>query len=194
MSFRGRGSATGAKQVQIWGWSERVYYGEKPPLIPNSCLFSAETMLSSLCISILITSVIATPLSTPYDIPRQRSPLALAPFHTLQAEHQDKVLNNSYIVMLKDDLHNSAMDNHFNFLQGAHEEDPLLADGPVGISQVYNGHLKGYAGRFTDAVIQRIREMPEVAYVEQDSIVYALDTQRFAPWVNSSVPVSSRDW
>jgi len=84
--------------------------------------------------------------------------------------------------MLKDDLHSSAMDNHFNFLQAAHEEDPLLADGPVGISQVYNGHLKGYAGRFTDAVIQRIREMPEVAYVEQDSIVQALETQRFAPW------------
>ena len=152
-------------------------------LIPNCCLFSAETMLSSLCLTILITSAIATPLSTPHDIPRERSPLALAPFHTLQAEHQDKVLNNSYIVMLKDDLHSSAMDNHLNFLQVAYEEDPLLADGPVGVSQIYDGHLKGYAGRFTDAVIQRIREMPEVAYVEQDSIVHAFDTQRFAPWV-----------
>ena len=150
-------------------------------------------MLSSLCLSILITSVIATPLSTPHDFPRQRSPLALAPFHTLQAEHQDKVLNNSYIIMLKDDIHTSAVDNHFNFLQSAHDEDPLLADGPVGISQVYNGHLKGYAGRFTDSVIQRIREMPEVAYVEQDSIVHALETQKFAPWVCLSTPVWSRD-
>ncbi|KAF9784070.1 peptidase S8/S53 domain-containing protein [Thelephora terrestris] len=139
-------------------------------------------MLPSLCLSLLITSVIATPLSTPHDIPRERSPLALAPFHTLQAEQPDKVLNHSYIVMLKDDLHSSTVDNHFNFLQAAHEEDPLLIDGPVGISQVYNGHLKGYAGRFTDAVVQRIREMPEVAYVEQDSIVHALETQRFAPW------------
>ncbi|KAF9645403.1 hypothetical protein BDM02DRAFT_3120303 [Thelephora ganbajun] len=139
-------------------------------------------MLSSLCLSILITSVIATPLSTPHDIPRQRAPLALAPFHTIQAEHPEKVLNNSYMVVLKDDLHPSALDNHFNFLQAAHEEDPLLTDGPVGISQVYNGHLKGYAGRFTNAVVQRIREMPEVAYVEQDSIVHTLDTQRFAPW------------
>ena len=147
---------------------------------------SAETMLSSLCLFTLVTSVIATPLSTPHDIPVQRAPLALAPFHTLQAQHPDKVLNNSYIVMLKDDLHSSAVGNHFNFLQAAHEEDTLLADGPVGISQVYNGHLKGYAGRFTDAVVQRIREMPEVAYVEQDSVVHALDTQRFAPWVRSS--------
>ena len=150
-------------------------------------------MLSSLCLTILITSVVATPLSTPHDIPRERSPLALAPFHTFQAEHPGKVLNNSYIVMLKDDLHTSALDNHFNLLQAAHEEDPLPADGPVGISQVYNGHLKGYAGRFTESVIQRIREMPEVAYVEQDSVVHALDTQRFAPWVCSPAPLSSRD-
>jgi cerevisin len=143
-------------------------------------------MLSAFCLSLLITSVVATPLSTPHDIPSGRSPLALAPFHTLQVDQPEKVLNHSYIVMLKDDLHSSAMDNHFNFLQAAHEEDPLLADGPVGISQVYNGHLKGYAGRFTDAVIQRIREMPEVAYVEQDSIVEALETQTFAPWVRFS--------
>jgi len=52
--------------------------------------------------------------------------------------------------MLKEDLHTSATDNRFNFLQAAQEEDPLLANGPVGISQVYNGHLKGYAGRFTE--------------------------------------------
>ena len=162
---------------------EMVYYADKPRL--GSEPSSTETMFSSLFLSFLITSVVATPLSTPHDVPRQRSPLALAPFHTLQAEQPEKVLNHSYIIMLKDDLHSSAVDNHFNFLQAAHEEDPLLADGPAGISQVYNGNLKGYAGRFTDAVIQRIREMPEVAYVEQDSIVHALDTQRFAPWVCS---------
>ena len=171
-----------------------VYYGDEPRLDSELLPLPTETMLSSLCLSILITSVIATPLSTPHEIPTQRSPLALAPFHTLQAEQPEKVLNHSYIVMLKDDLHTSAMDNHFNFLQVAHEEDPLVADGPVGISQVYNGHLKGYAGRFTDSVIQRIREMPEVAYVEQDSIVHTLDTQRFAPWVRSAIPLPSRDW
>ena len=55
--------------------------------------------------------------------------------------------------MLKDDLHTSALDNHFNFLQATHEEDPPLAQGPTGISQVYDRHLKGYAGRFTDAVV-----------------------------------------
>ena len=147
------------------------------------CLFAEMVVLSSLCLSVLITSVVATP--------RQRS--HLAPFYTPQAEHQDKVLNDSYIVVFKDDLRVSAMDNHFNFLVAVHEEDPLLADGTVGISQVYDGLLKGYAGRFTDAVVQRIRGMPEVAYVEQDSIVQALDIQRPAPWVRSSIMALSRD-
>ena len=97
------------------------------------------------------------------------------------------MIKNSYIVVLKDDLSTSAVDNHLNFLQAIHEEDPLIADGLVGISQVYNSYLTGYAGRFTDAVVQRIREMPEIAYVEQDSVVHALDTQHFAPWVRSPV-------
>ena len=60
--------------------------------------------------------------------------------------------------------------NYFNFLWAAHEGDPLPVEGPVGISHPYNGHLNGYAGHFTDSVVQRIREVPEVAYVEQDSI------------------------
>ena len=141
-------------------------------------------ILSTSYLSILVTSVIATSQLPGHDVPSQRPPLALAPLHTLQAEHQDKVVNNSYIIVLKDDLHASAVDNHFNFLQAIHQEDPLIADGPVGISHVYNSYLKGYAGRFTDAVVQRIREMPEVSFVEQDSIVHTLATQSSAPWVH----------
>ena len=94
----------------------------------------------------------ATPLSTPHDIPRQRSPLALAPFHTHQAEHPNKVLNLSYIVMLKDDIHTSVLDNCFDFLQAAHEEDPLFADGPVDISKVQTVTSRA-ALRLTDTVI-----------------------------------------
>jgi len=142
-----------------------------------------------LYLSILIASVIANPQLAPHNIPRQRQASTLAPFHILQAEHQEKVLNNSYIIVLKDNLPVYAVDNHFNFLQTVHQEDPLIAQGPVGISQVYSSYLKGYAGRFTNAVIQRIREMPEVAYVEQDSIAHAFETQYSAPWVCSSALV-----
>ena len=103
-------------------------------------------MLTSLCLLTLITPVVATPPPAPHEVSRQRPPTP-APFYTLRVEHQDKVLNNSYIIVLKDDLHASAIENHLN-------------------SQKYNGHLSGYAVRFTDAVIQRIREVPEVAYTK----------------------------
>ena len=156
-------------------------------------------ILSASCLSVLVASVIATSQPAPHDIPGRRPP-ALAPFHTLQAEHQDKAIKNSYIVVLKDDLSTAAVDNHLNVLQAIHEDDPLIADGSVGISQVYNSYLTGYSGRFTDAVVQRIREMPEVSFVEQDSIVHALETQDSivhaletqdsAPWVSSSILVA----
>ena len=77
------------------------------------------------------------------------------------------------------------MDDHFNFLQAAHEEDPLLIKGPIGTSQIRNNHLNGYAGRFTDSVVQRDREVSETAHIEQDPVVHASDSQRFAPWVRS---------
>ena len=63
--------------------------------------------------------------------------LAPALFHTLQAEHPEKVLNYSCIATLKNDLHSLVMDNHINFLRAVRGEDSLSADGPVGIW----GHL-----------------------------------------------------
>lgn len=85
--------------------------------------------------------------------------------------------------MLKRDLPASLKANHFNFLQMAHSEDPLIAE-DSGIQQVYDGHINGYAGRFTDRVVEQLRAMPEVAYVEQDQIVHTTDVQRSAPWVS----------
>jgi cerevisin len=139
-------------------------------------------MSTFLCLSLLIASAVATPLSTPFqDVPSQRSPLALAPLYVLGPEHQHVSLNDSYIVMLKHDIDPSLMDNHFNFLQSVHEID--LLDGDSGVSQIYNGHIKGYAGRFTEGTISKIREMPEVNFVEKDSIVKTMEVQRQAPWV-----------
>lgn len=75
------------------------------------------------------------------------------------------------------------MGNHFNFLQMAHEADPLVAEAS-GIQQVYNGHLNGYAGRFTDGVVEQLRSMPEVDYIEADQVVKTMDLQKSAPWVS----------
>ncbi|GLB37826.1 putative peptidase S8 family protein [Lyophyllum shimeji] len=127
----------------------------------------------------------STPLSTnPHLSPSYDSPLTLAPL--VVSDHPHGTLNNSYIVVLKHDLPQSLKANHFNFLQMAHSEDPLSSDS--GIQQVYDSHIiLGYAGRFSDGVVQRLRTMPEVAYIEQDQIVRTMEptettTQRGAPW------------
>jgi cerevisin len=140
-------------------------------------------MSTLFCLSLLVASAVATPLSTPFhDVPRQRSSLALAPLHPVQPQFQHPSLNDSYIIMLKHDIDPSLMDNHFNFLQSVHEEDSLAGDVNSGVRQIYDGHVKGYAGRFTEQTINRIREMPEVNFIEKDQIVNALEVQHSATW------------
>lgn len=128
----------------------------------------------------LLTFVHATPLSTnPLYSPSYRSTLSLAPLEV--SHHPHGTLNNSYIVVLKNDLPPSLKDNHFNFLQAAHDADPLLAEAS-GIQQVYDGHISGYSGRFSQGVVEQLRAMPEVAYIEQDQIVRTMEVQKSAPW------------
>ena len=87
--------------------------------------------------------------------------------------------------MLKDDISPLIMQNHLNFLTAAHESDTLLADDAFsGLKHVYDGLIKGYAGSFTDNVVEQIRRMPEVAYVERDQIMHTVDVQKGAPWVS----------
>lgn len=162
------------------------------PLIRASCdavpsklqTPTMKFMNSLLCWTLLAISVSATPLSTPsYNAPGHRSPYALAPL--MVSEHPHGTVNNSYIVMFKDDVHPGVMDNHLNFLSVAHDADPLMG-AKSGLRKVYNNRLvKGYSGMFTDSVVERIREMPEVDYVERDQIVRTQDVQKSAPWVSS---------
>lgn len=144
-------------------------------------------MSTLLCWSLLAVSAAfpaySNPLSTfPYNGNRQHSPLALAPL--MHAEHPHGTINNSYIVMLKPDVLPSIFQSHFNFLSKVHDADPLLGDVGSGIRHVYDGHIKGYSGMFTDGVVDQIRQMPEVDYVERDQIVKTTDVQKQAPWVS----------
>ncbi|RXW25649.1 hypothetical protein EST38_g223 [Candolleomyces aberdarensis] len=124
--------------------------------------------------------VLATPLSTPHVLP-QRSAVGFAPL--IASEHPHGTVNNSYIIMLKDDVHPDVKFNHLNFLQTLHQADPLIGD-VSGIQQVYDGHINGYAGRFTEGVLDQLRARPEVAYIEKDQIVRTTEfrTQKSAPW------------
>lgn len=136
----------------------------------------------------LASSALATPLSTsPYS--QRRPDFGVAPL--VEVEHVHGTINNSYIVVLKDDIPSSLMQNHLNFLQSAHESDSFLGDNVAsGLRHVYDTHIKGYAGEFTDRVLEQIRRMPEVDFIERDQIVHTTDigpiyTQKSAPWVSS---------
>ncbi|TFK50821.1 hypothetical protein OE88DRAFT_1659912 [Heliocybe sulcata] len=142
--------------------------------------------LSLLAVS-LASSALATPLSTsPQYASRQR--LVPAPF--MEEAHPHGTVNNSYIVMLKNELPTALMQNHLNFLQSVHEADPLQGE-ESGLRHVYDGHVKGYAGHFTESTLDAIRSAPEVDYVERDQIVRTMEvqslesslkTQKGAPW------------
>ncbi|KAJ7148565.1 peptidase S8/S53 domain-containing protein [Mycena crocata] len=96
------------------------------------------------------------------------------------------MINDSYIVVLKKDVAGTHLQNHFNFLQSVQEETPLLG-GDAGIRHFYDGPINGYSGRFSQAVIQQLRSMPEVQYIEHDQLVHTvgsmeIKTQKGAPW------------
>jgi len=128
------------------------------------------------------TSVLSTPLSTSSNYHRD-DPLSVAPL--LDAHHPHGTLNNSYIIMFKDGVSQTLTAQHFNFVQDAHKTSPLLGE-ESGVRHIYAGHFNGYAGRFSQEVIDQVRRMPEVDFVEKDQIVKAIDvdTQKSAPWVS----------
>jgi cerevisin len=140
----------------------------------------------SLLAAALAPAALATPLSTnPYNIP-SRPQLKVAPL--MASDHPYGTVNNSYIVVLRDDLPQALIQNHLNFLQMAHASDSFLGDESAeGVRHFYDGHIKGYAGEFTENVIEQVRRMPEVDFVEKDQIVRTMNisTQKGSPWVGS---------
>lgn len=168
--------------VPYQGWLGRYGLSSTTTTMPNfvrSSLFTAAAVASA---------VYASPLSTnPSYNAAQRTQLDMAP---LSEESLHGHIENSYIVTLKNDVPVSLMANHMNFLEAAHESDPLQSS-EGGIKHVYDSHiLKGYAGSFSDDVVSQIRRMPEVAHIERDQIVKTLEvadnstTQTGAPWVS----------
>lgn len=111
----------------------------------------------------------------------------IAPLH-VPAVDARLVLNNSYIVMFKDDIPPSVFATHLSFVGFAKNTHPILAggveEGDSAIEHVYDSVVgKGYAGRFSPDVLEMIRRRPEVKFVEQDVRVYTNDVQNGAPWV-----------
>lgn len=120
-----------------------------------------------------------------------------APYHSYEEQlaplfssADSQVIPDSYIVVFKEQVEKKHIDHHHHRIRSLVEEennqlakrgflDKLIS----GIKYTYNFKtLKGYAGRFTDDVLEKIRRSDEVAWVEKDQVVYASELQRNAPW------------
>ncbi|KGQ95690.1 cerevisin [Candida albicans P37005] len=104
----------------------------------------------------------------------------------------NKIIPNHYIVVLKDDLSQAQFLQHQNWVQNEHVSISScklnVNKKPLEFFQIDN-FVRGYTGFFTDDLINKILELPEVAFVERDSIFHTVefDIQKDATWGISRV-------
>ncbi|KAG0739986.1 hypothetical protein G6F66_011052 [Rhizopus arrhizus] len=99
-----------------------------------------------------------------------------------------ELVQDSFIVILKDHLTNQDIEQHAQWINTLTRQQamfdwlsPQIAS--HGIEHVYDTpHIKGYSGHFDETILNAIRQSKDVEYVEKDSLVYASELQRDAPW------------
>lgn len=100
---------------------------------------------------------------------------SVAPLH-VQETHP--TIKGSYMVMLKNGLSATQFLAHQELISMAQQSASAFhGSWADGIGHIYDldQHLQGYAGKFTDDVVDYIRSLPEVDYVELDSVVKTTD-------------------
>ncbi|KAG1140496.1 hypothetical protein G6F37_009021 [Rhizopus arrhizus] len=103
-----------------------------------------------------------------------------------------ETVQDSYIVILKNHLAGQDIEEHaqwINSIVKENQKDEMMLDWlnphmtSHGIEHVYDTpFIKGYAGRFDENILNAIRQSEDVEYIEKDSLVYASELQRNAPW------------
>ncbi|KAI8086232.1 serine protease [Halteromyces radiatus] len=108
----------------------------------------------------------------------------------LYAPSETESIQDSYIVVLKNHLNEKNIEEHATWINAlVNDNQPFYSSwldpshSKHGIKHIYDSAgLKGYAGKFDPQIIDLIRSSEDVLYVEQDSLVYANELQRNAPW------------
>ncbi|CAO3610472.1 unnamed protein product [Mucor hiemalis] len=127
-------------------------------------------------------------VAKPMLIPTSFSEGTVAP---LYAPVGAEAVRGSYIVVLKKDLSNEQVEDHAEWISSlsashafnSNAADYLNGEYEQGINHVYEmPSFKGYSGKFDAKLVDAICQSEEVAYVEEDSMVYASELQRGAPW------------
>jgi len=109
---------------------------------------------------------------------------------------------DSYIVVFKKHVTDKAASDHHSWVQDIHTQGetqrtelrkrsqfPITSDIFEGLKHTYKigADFLGYSGHFDDSVIEKVRNHPDVEYIEKDSVVHALkdddgEIEKNAPW------------
>jgi cerevisin len=124
---------------------------------------------------ILLQGVFASPTATPLVSHLSSSTSMQVPLFSAE---NAQLIDDQYMVVLKKGLDPQDIEEHHNVLA-----EMIQSDRQSQLLHVYEMQgLDGYAGKFSADTIESIRKLPQVDFVEQDQVVYALDTQKNAPW------------
>lgn len=148
--------------------------------------------------------------------------VAQAASFSVETIHQDSApvlssvdaddIPDSYIVKFKDHVDTSGVSDHHTWIQTLHDDDSQerlelrKRDGSIS-DQVFSGMkhtfdigsgFKGYAGHFHPDLIEKVRNHPDVEYIERDTMVHTMlpldvadsvtedncggETEKQAPW------------
>ncbi|CAG8715465.1 7310_t:CDS:2 [Dentiscutata erythropus] len=147
-------------------------------------------MFTKLKFLLLATLFFSLTLGAPFQYIQLESIQLESNLAPLVSSRNAEVIPDQYIVVFKNQLPKERVSYHHDCIRNFVEEENLkLAKRGIldklihGISHIYDFKtFKGYAGRFTKDVLNKIRQSDEVAWIEKDQVVYASDIQRNAPW------------
>jgi subtilisin family serine protease len=95
----------------------------------------------------------------------------LAPVY--KANNVPADLQDSYIVVFKDDVAESEIDG---------ESERMCGNSSAKKERTFKHAVKGFSGRLTAAAIEEFRRNPKVKYIEQNQVVSLVATQNNATW------------
>ena len=95
----------------------------------------------------------------------------LAPVY--KANNVPADLQDSYIVVFKDDVAESEIDG---------ESERMCGNSSAKKERTFKHAVKGFSGRLTAAAIEEFRRNPKVKYIEQNQVVTLVATQNNATW------------
>lgn len=99
------------------------------------------------------------------------------------------IIPDHYVIVLKDGLSESQISQHNNWIQTEHVAMMAVNTNQKGMTKPLeffqiDNFVRGYTGFFTENLIARILENPDVKFVEKDSIFHTVefDIQKDATW------------